>query len=278
MVDPTRRIAVQSLGLAGLLSGAAALPVVSKAARTVTKTLDLDDPQDIFTAFMKMRGSLDDGDVPHWYYGTMYAAIPGRQPFPLVEFEGSEIDYYEAQEDGSYFAWAKTVSYFKDVRSRQVLEVWDNPVTGKQVQVRPNTINVGDVHYIYSVKGMKRSDDPTPLPDEPALGDMLDWTQSGPWVWLDTARTYPPGLPMAEHQTAAGLLSELHDPDVPQVNTISNPVYIAPFPRWMEMGDTPGYSIWTGPARKMSSIEDYPKAFLARLEQDFPERLSAKPG
>jgi len=278
MFETSRRRWIQGAGFAGLATAAATLPATSAEDMDFTRTLDFDDPNQMLTGFIKMRGSLEAVDVPHWYYGTIYAAIPGRQPFPIVEFEGSEIDYYEKQEDGSYYAWAKTASFFKDVRTREYLETWDNPVTGKTVEVKPNTINVGDVHYIYSANGFKRSDDPTPLADEPQIQNLLDWSESGPWIWCDTGRTYPPGVPMAEHQSGAGLLKEMHDPDLAQMNTIANPVYISPWLGWMEMGDTPGFAVWTGPARKVKSITDYPKDFLARMERTFPERLTAKPG
>ena len=88
--------------------GAAALPTLAQATDRLDRnprlkrTLDLDKPEDALTAMVKMRASLEATDSPHWYFGTIYAVLPGKAPIPMVDYEGSEIDYYERQEDGSY--------------------------------------------------------------------------------------------------------------------------------------------------------------------------------
>ena len=82
-----------------------------------SRYLDLQDPEDALTAMIKMRGSLEAVDCPHWYCGTIYAVLPGKSPLALIDFEGSEIDYYAKQADGSYKAYGATVSFFKDTQT-----------------------------------------------------------------------------------------------------------------------------------------------------------------
>jgi len=239
--------------------------------------LDLTDPTDNLTAMIKMRGSLLPVDVPNWYFGTLYAVLPGKAPFPLVDFDGSEIDYYERQPDGSYHAYGATVSFFRDTQTRQLLQTFENPITGKTNEVRPNTISV-KAHYVYSVYGAKRSDDPRPFGTEPVIQDSLKWTVSDDHVWLNMRRPYPTGIPMGEDQVLLGSLQELHDPDLPQVWTTASPTYVAPWPRWMDMDGHPGHTVWAGPAKKMRSVEDYPRELLDLIEKHHPEKLTAKPG
>lgn len=269
----SRRQFCKCVATAGLT---AALPGPLHAA-SISRALDLDDPKDALTAMVKMRGSLVAEDVPHWYCGTIYAVLPGKSPIPMVDFEGSEIDYYEKQADGSYHAYAATASFFRDTQTGKLLDAFDNPITGKRNEVHPNTITV-DAHYIYSTRGIKRSDDPRPLDPELSINRLLQWKESGEHVWLTMRRAYPAGLPMGEHQLVRGPLAELHDPSLAKVYTTAAPTFIAPWLGWMDMTDHPGHTVWAGPARKLDRVEDYPRQLLDLMQKHFPEKLTAKPG
>lgn len=268
----SRRRFLQSTALAGSL-----LPASQLAAAPYSRTLNLEDPADALTAMVKMRASLQAEDSPHWYFGTIYAVLPGKAPVPMVDYEGSEIDYYERQPDGSYRAYGATVSFFRDTRTRKLLDTFANPITGKVNKVEANSISV-KAHYIYSTEGAKRSDDERPLKPGSSITDNLKWTESGDHIWLNTRRPYPAGVPMGEDQTIQGSLRELHNPDEPKVYTTASPTYVAPWLRWMDMKDHPGHTVWAGPARKMQSVEDYPRELLDFLEKNYPEKLTAKPG
>ena len=259
-------------------AGAASLAIHSPVrAHELARTLDLKDPEDALTAMVKMRASLLPEDCPNWYFGTIYGVLPGKAPVPMVDYEGSEIDYFERQPDGSYRGYAATVSFFRDTRTRKLLDTFDNPITGKRNKVEPNSISVR-AHYIYSIFGGKRSDDSRPFGDVPIIQDSLKWTESGNHVWLNLRRPYPAGVIMGEDQMITGSLSELHDPARSKVYTIGNPTYMAPWLRWMDMADHPGHTVWAGPARKLDTVEQYPRELLDFMEKNFPEKLTAKPG
>jgi hypothetical protein len=266
-----RRNFLQAAAASGL-----AVSSTSLAGNHFQRTLDLSDPQDCLTAMVKMRASLIAEDSPNWYFGTIYGVLPGKAPVAMVDYEGSEIDYYERQPDGSYRAYAATVSFFRDTRTRKRIDVFDNPITGKRNEVRPNSISV-KAHYIYSVFGGKRSDDERPLGTTPVIQDQLKWTESGDYVWLNTRRPYPTGLAMGEDQTLQGSLRELHDPDASKVYATASPTYMSPWLGWMDMQGHPGHTVWAGPARKVDSVEEYPRELLDYLEKNFPHKLTAKP-
>ena len=260
------------MAAAGLIS----LWPPSGTAAALERTLDLRNPVDALTAMVKMRGSLLAEDVPHWYAGTIYAVLPGSAPLPMVDFEGSEIDYYERQPDGTYHAYGATVSFFRDTHSGELLETFDNPITGKRNEVRPNTINI-KAYYIYSVNGFKRSDDSRPISKQGDIRQSLKWQESGDQVWLTMRRAYPTGLPMGEHQLVRGSLAELHDSSIPKVHTTAAPTFVAPWLSWMDMQGHPGHTVWAGPAHKLDRVEDYPRELLALMERHYPEKLTAKP-
>lgn len=271
-----------SVARRGLLGAAAAMITLAAGARRVRaapfrRTLDLTKPEDQLTAMVKVKGSLEAEDCPHWYYGTIYGVVPGKTPVPLIELEGSEIDYYQRQPDGSYFQWSKTISYFRDLKTRRYITTFNNPITGKVNEIKPNTINL-NAYYIYSTHLFRRSDESKEPSPVPVIGDYLKWTESGDWGWLNADRPYPPGLPMGESQSSLFLLPELHDPARAKVATsFGNPTYIAPWLFWMDMKDHPGHVVWAVQSRKMASVRDYPRAFLDKLEKENPDKLTAKP-
>ncbi len=43
------------------------------------------------------------------------------------------------------------------------------------------------------------------------------------------------------------------------------------------MDDLGGHALWVGPARKLDSIEQYPRELLDFVEQNYPEKLTARP-
>ncbi len=266
--------------LFGFAAGAgmmAALPAAA-AIKPRKALFDLTAPADQLTAMVKVRGSLDAEDVPHWYFGTIYGVVPGKAPIAMVELEGSEIDYYIKQADGSYHAYSKTVSYFRDVNTRAYITTLTNPITGKINTIVPNTIE-GGKYYIYAVNGFMRSDEKgAVMGTTPKIGDYLKWIESGDWGWLTTQRPYPPGLPFGEAQSALFPFSELHDPSTRKVKTsFGHPTYISPWLPWMDMKSVDGHVVWAVNARKLNTVKDYPKDFLAKIEKDYPDKLSAKP-
>ena len=268
----SRRTFCQSFAAAGLTTF---LPGNGRAA-DLKRTLNLNDPNDALTAMIKMRGSLKAEDVPHWYYGTIYAVLPGKAPVPLIDFEGSEIDYYERQADGSYHAYGATVSFFRDTKSGKLLQEFDNPITGERNEVHPNSVSV-NAYYIYTSHGYKRSDDPRPIDRNLTINRLLQWKESGDNIWLTMRRAYPQGLPMGEHQLVRGSIAELHDQSLAKVSTTAAPTFIAPWLPWMNMQNHPGHTVWAGPAHKLDRVEDYPRELLELMEKNFPQKLTAKP-
>lgn len=266
-----------ALGFGASALAATTLPISSVNAAPLKRIYDLTKPEDQLTAMVKVRGSLEAEDCPHWYYGTIYGVLPGKAPIPLIELEGSEIDWYAKQPDGSYFQWSKTISYFRDIKTRQYITSFNNPITGKVNEIKPNTINV-NAYYIYSTNVFKRSDEKKEASKTPVIGDYLKWTESGDWAWLNTDRPYPPGLPFGESQSSLFPLAELHDPNLKKIkNGFGNPTYISPWLFWMDMKDHPGHVVWAVQAKKMASVTEYPRAFLDLLEKNNPDKLTAKP-
>ncbi len=270
----TRRNLVKKLGLAGL-AGAATSAFSSSEVTSVERTLDFTKPEDNLIGVVKMSGSLEEEDVPHWYYGTIYGLVDGSAPQPLYDLEGSEISYFIRQPDGAFHSYINTISYFRDYRTREILQTFDNPYTGETNEVKPNYIEGGGRYLHYSVGGIRISGTLDIVPDKPLL---MKWTELGDHTMVNTERSYPPGVVRGEAQAGHCPTRELHNPNIPKViNAFGAPTYMAAWPKWMNMEGHEGRVIWSVVARKIARVEDYPSEFLGLLEKNYPEKLTAKP-
>lgn len=261
------------LGTCGsLLLGSRAL-----AAQTAGEVLDLADPADAFMAMLRMQGRADGRDAPWWYFGRIYALVPGREPVPLVRFEGLEIMRLTPAGDGEYAATGVTTSFFQDFYTKAPLESFDNPLTGQRNAVQPNLLAGRGVAAWYSREGVR----PGRVPRDQwrAEGLRLTWDQHADTVWLSHDRSYPPGLPqpMGEASVARARRADLHALAEDFVPAGFSSTYFAPYPRWMEMDGQAGHVVWHADGLKLRSVAELPAAFRERMEARFPERLAAPP-
>lgn len=241
--------------------------------------LDLASPKDAFTAMLRLQGRLDGRDAPWWYFGRIYGLLPGQAPVPLVRYEGLEIMRLTATPAGDFAATGVTTSFFLDWQTKQLLDNFANPVTGRPNTVRPNLIGgrPGEAAAYYSPKGVRPGR--TALADWHPDGLQLSWDRYGDDIWLSHDRTYPPGLPqpMGESSVARARNADLEALDRPFVPASFSSTYFAPWPAWMEMQGQPGHVVWHADGVKLQSVEELPAHFRRWMTERHPERLAAPP-
>jgi hypothetical protein len=266
------------LGLTGLFA-AGTVARAADAGAMPPGGYDLTDPAQALEAMLRLQGRLDGRDAPWWYFGRIYAMLPGREPLPLCRFEGLEIMRLTPTADREYAATGVTTSFFQDWQTGKVMDTFANPVSGKTNKVLPNLIGgePGSAAAFYSTRGVR--------PGRMAPGDWrgegleLTWTHYADTVWLAHDRTYPPGLPqpMGESSVGKARVADLHDRGRSFVPASFSSTYFAPYPAWMQMQGQPGYVIWHADGLKLESADALPADFRARVLKLFPERLAAPP-
>jgi hypothetical protein len=121
-----RRSALRAL--AGLGALAAAPPTPGRA------SLDYDDPADNLYAFGKVWAGFE-RPVIGAFHGLMYARIPGKRLLPLFNYVGTGVLQARFEPDGRLAIKSRETGYFSDLRTGDILEAWDNPLTGKRDEV-----------------------------------------------------------------------------------------------------------------------------------------------
>ncbi len=244
------------------------------------KDLDLSNPDDNLTAFLKMRASLDGSDTVTWWTGQVFAAVPDERPKLLFGFEGMNVARIEKTEDGNWRMLSREYAVYKDPRSGEILETWANPWTQSDVKVFH--VQNDPVNNNFGGAPAKDGAPVRLLPLKRHGNDVI--------LGLDVPLAYPNPISPEQfplHSTGATYVGSEHFgfyarmDELANPKTTSAPISIAwfreaPWLPWMEMGDRPGLLIYSGYGKKlMGGVAELPETFKAYIEKNAPEYLTA---
>ena len=273
-----------------LLSAAAVLgvalpsaPAGAKASRGVGPIRFADRRAEML-AMIRVQADVAGRIAPWWYTGYIYGMRPGEQPRKLVRFEGSEINLFTPQADGTFVQTGRTTSFFSDIDSEQVLESWVNPYTGATVAVRANLLG-GAGRAVWSEAGIDPQFGPAiaaggAAPTSSPQPLHITWTRYGSRIWVRHDRAYPPGMPAPIGESSTSLIErrDLDNHRLTSIPALFASTYMAPWPTWMGMQGQPGHVIWHADGLKLDRIEDLPAPYLDRLRRLHPQQLVPLPG
>lgn len=234
-------------------------------------TPEFDSVTEELHTFMKMKGAIRDETWPLRYFGIIHAQFPDGRTRPILGFEGLEHARFVPQRDGSFNMIESMVTYFTDLASGAYLTTFANPITGKTNQVVSNY--VAGESYNFSTAGI------TPLfgsgYTNPGTGIGLRWCSSAGRVWVQYDRTYPDQWwkPATEQIAFEADMRKLLRPDVAGVEAAFSSTTVLPWFKWMEMGDTPGWTLWHANGLKVRSLNELPRRLLDRLAKHHPQAL-----
>jgi hypothetical protein len=216
--------------------------------------------------YMKLHAATDDGEVPWYYTGRIYAVRERQSPVHLFNLEGTEIYWVRRRSASEWQAFSSTLTFYRDARSGEYLESFANPLTGKTLPVRPNVL---------------RSKQPATFAPEGTNGQpwLVESYQNGDDVWLVTSRqllTVP--QPWSETQTIFAKAYELADPGRFRAAAVFSSSYLAPYLAWMEMDEAPGHLLWHSSGRKLASIEEIPPRYRERAQRLQPGHFDTPSG
>lgn len=217
---------------------------------------------------IRMLGKEGGGDVLFWFHGTIYGVMPGRRPFPMVHFNGVNAMRFTQLEDGSYKSRHHSISYMEDRQTHALLKNWKNPITGKTVEPKPNTFKGSIYHYSTRGTKMERGDWASATPLNPGM-----WTFSNDLAWITIDRPFASffGYPWSEARTYEAPLKNVVNPDVKSILCRQHSTVTNPFPKWMEMGDQEGLSLWQANGTKLANASKLPPHLLERCRIYMPE-------
>jgi hypothetical protein len=240
--------------------------------------LDLSTSEDFLTAAVKLRGSADSRLCIGWVTGTRYAVID-HEAIPMMGFLAATFSRYRKSGRDAYEAKSIEVAYFTDLADGKLLETWENPVTGKTVDVPQ--VRMGPASFMITAEGLKI---------QQAAGEAVGMNLrhrftpaviQGNDVWISEeihAGGTPPGQdakPFAynEMTTYHGLKSDLDDPAQATVPTTVSFHGLVTWRPWMGFGDIPGHTTAHGAGARAEKIDDLPEYYLELTARHHPDVL-----
>jgi hypothetical protein len=120
-------LALSSFGLGSVAAGGAQQPAGPG-------RVDLESPDGLLTALVRMRGRLDEQLSFIWMRGLRYTLIDG-EAVPLCGYLGGGITRYRRLGDAMFEFLLYEISYYTDLASGDVLKRVRMPRTGREVDV-----------------------------------------------------------------------------------------------------------------------------------------------
>lgn len=218
--------------------------------------------------FMRLHASAEDGEVPWYYTGRIYAIRDRAAPVHLFNFEGTEVYWVTRVGREEWTTLSSTLTFFRDVTTGAYLDAFTNPLTGATVPVAPNVLR-------------SRAGEPSrfsPRGYDLGPADRIPWAieaqSNGGTAWLVTSRYLARApQPWLEVQTMMAAEAEIRDASRANVAATFSSTYVAPWLRWMQMGDAPGHLLWHASGRKLASWGELPEAYAARARRLKPEHF-----
>ena len=240
------------------------------------RVLDLGVPEDAVLAAHRLScGTQKEG---HYEYGVWRGKVfgrvswePDRQLFDIVGVNTRRCPtIVDAQRGKGYRLVSREFMFFLEPGTENILDVWQNPYTGKQVKVIPVTndpisfppvlpngkdgkpyVFPGEIRGQYVVRNIQaRLFYPNPL------GGGFDDAVGG---FVQGMEIYTHFVPTTELLT---------DAETPVQNLHLAWHRFSDWTPWMEMGDVPGYLIYSTYGWRVKKIEDLPKILKDAMQTE----------
>lgn len=237
----------------------------------LASALDMSTSEGQLEAYVKMRGDLSGKEVIADWSVTVYAVVPGEKPQAIFLTDGYNVGRAEKQADGGYLWISREVSYYKDVKTREILETWTNPFTNevvKVVQIANDPVNgkfgspkTTKHNFPWRTQGDSTSmlmNVPLAYPNPLQPGEFPK-ESSGP-VYL-----------ASEHFGFVVKTADLMNDSLSSVPENHNWFRTGPWLPWMNMGGKPGYLLYSGVGSKLGSWDQLPADVKAYTMKHFPQ-------
>jgi hypothetical protein len=294
----SRREAIQSLasvgGLAtgGLMLGACAGPAPSGQQTPNRVPVDLNDPVQSLKSFIKLTGDLDPTkETAGWFGGAIFGDTRRDRPLkPLIGIEGFGVVRTEEQPDGSFRIYNRECAFYKDLETGEFIDVWTNPYTKEEVEVKPIHNLTVNAHLIVSPEvgtAIEMDFDgnlmEVPLPlgwnvfDDKLFSTFEVHTmfpnELKPAKW--PRESSGPILRIAEIFQRVASLSELENPDITSADYSGTWTRVGPWLPWMLQGPADGSLVFRTFMTKTGTIDKLPRALVDITEKRLPEYFVA---
>jgi hypothetical protein len=241
--------------------------------------------------FARLQGNLDfEQQKVGWYSGVVLGVRDGEPVRELFGMEGFSVCRLQRLEDGSWRKLLREVGFYRDLKTGQLMDTWQNVYTGETVKVvpianDPFNFTISD-HFPQppSYGGLN----PAEIPKIPFI---LPWREMGDTVLLttDIHLFYPSALqPDKWPRESPGPMSrvsemfryvirreDLADAGRKSISSHGTWNRVTPWLPWMLMDRAPGHVLYVCDMGSFDSFDKIPRDVIERAEKMDPKWLVA---
>jgi hypothetical protein len=266
LTDIARR---RVIGAAGGWLAACAMPARARAAPA---GFDPGSAADRALAFRKLAWSMDDHVTYSWLRGRRYGLHQGTL-YPFWDMVVGTMFRVQDRGDGRYDVTSIGASFYTDVHSGRMIDMFDNPLTGKRIKIgffppAPQTISYGPDGRIDTPRGVLAG-----LGRTVAIGPA--WAEGGDLFVMGDTMLHGALNDRAVHvndlDTYVGSLRDVLDPAQknPPARILFNDLNT--WPPWLEMGDIEGTYFSRALGRKVFALADMPALWQSEMLRRLPQ-------
>lgn len=246
--------------------------------------LDLEDPASRARIRAKIQGSAAEETLHGLAQLHLYAYLNDGNVIPLCTMWNYTVTKWKPESETSYSMRHYESGIYTKFNTQEVLEVWDNPVTGEQREVWP--FIGGPIKGEIGPDGTVTGENATVKPESlgiQVVGDKVFLSaQSGfsfpnpfsPEKWPKEAAG--PTFFWDSFSTLSALLKDVADPSLDRVNSTLQFQNLVSWHPWFGMGDRGGRSFGRAYGTKLGGFDDVPKFLQVALEKQTPEILNVE--
>jgi Protein of unknown function (DUF1838) len=245
--------------------------------------LDANKPEDAVKIMRKLQASLQDGEsVTYWWEGNVFSRVPGEKDRLLFTYIAMNVRAAQTVNDPEkgygYRMVSRELLLYMDPQTKQVLKMWKNPWTSKEVEV----LHIAN-DPVNSRPMFANANGPTPfkMPGQFKEG-MFFMTTEVPLFYSNPLagdyQDYVGGTYQAiEIFNFACSEADLLDPTKNSSEGIVAWNRVSKWLPWMEMGDRAGQLIFSGLGKKLKTWDDLPEMLKAEIKANYPIYTTAPP-
>ncbi len=248
--------------------------------------LDLRQPADNLTAYLKMRAGLASGDYYFWFTGGLDLAVAGEPIVPIITVESLLLRQVKRLPNNVFHITDYEASIYRDPATGELADKILNPVT--QREVKALHYREGPVPFEWRADRQPRllgMDNPFKEQDKvfgypyKRVADSLWMTKASYFNnrphWL-SPKEWPLASPaeninVASISTLKASWSDITDPAQDSVPTEFFYQATSGWLPWMLMGQRPGHVIWHESGMKLADLNDAPADTLAIMRAIHPQ-------
>lgn len=260
-----------------------ALAACATMSQAQVEPLDPTDSADTLSIMRKVQCStVDDRPAVYWWHGKAYSRRQGEKDMNIFDVEGMNIRACSTitdEEKGTGFHLvSREILLYKDSKTGEVLKTWDNPWTGKTVDV----LHVANDPVNFKMYETGRDGNPATWGGEIGA-DGTWWMRNTFPLWYPNplGGEFQPEIGGTYHATELfnffGRTDDLLDPRTSTAKVTVGWSRVADWLPWMMMNGREGVMYMHTAGRKLGSYDELSDTMKAEIATHYPDYNSAPP-